>query len=156
MVETSCEITKTCSRDHEVFKGLFASDLAAVTVMAPYTKSEILERLQGSAVAAAKQCTGGDDGTVCGLQWYKEKWDGTTGMEAQMSATSLFTSNLVAFEQMNIATQKTAASTSPSTTQNTSSTTETQGATASPKGNGGNSLRSQFGYVVLLVSILVL
>ncbi|KAJ5823764.1 Six-hairpin glycosidase [Penicillium robsamsonii] len=158
MVESSCETVKTCNQNQEVFKGLFASDLAGVTRMAPHTKSEILQRLQGSAVGAAKQCSGGDNGTVCGQQWYKAKWDGTAGMEAQLSATSVFTSNLVAFEHMNLATKNT--STSTSTTQNASSTpTETQGeATSGTKDNGGNIPRSQFGSIglVLLVSVLVL
>ncbi|KAJ5203593.1 Six-hairpin glycosidase [Penicillium cf. viridicatum] len=81
----------------------------------------------------------------------KSKWDGTVGIEEQMSATSLFASNLIAFEHMHITTQNT----STSTAQNMSSTpTGTQGeATRSTtKVHGGNHpLRSWFGSAIALV-----
>lgn len=65
-------------------------------LVAPYTASEIMPLLQGSAVGAAKSCTGDKNGTECGVRWYTD-YDGSTGMSNQLSATSLFTANLVSF-----------------------------------------------------------
>lgn len=99
MSEVMCEPVATCSSDQDSFKGHLASDLSFTTLVAPYTASDIMPRLKASAVGAAKQCTGGSNHTLCGRRWYQSKWDGSANMAEQMSATSIFTSNLVAFKQ---------------------------------------------------------
>jgi mannan endo-1,6-alpha-mannosidase len=142
MVEITCEPIQRCNRDQEVYKGLLASDLAFVTRMAPYTAPEILPRLQGSAVGAAKQCTGGKNGTLCGSHWYPSESDvGDT--EHQMSATSLFTSNLIAFHNQEAPETNNATSTeAPSPT----STADVNDATRLSKSSLG-------GFIALMLSI---
>ncbi|OJJ50702.1 hypothetical protein ASPZODRAFT_11558 [Penicilliopsis zonata CBS 506.65] len=95
MSETACEGLMNCDRNQDCFKGFLSSWFAFMTTIVPYTYSEIIPRLQGSAVAAAKQCTGGANQTLCGRRWYQDTWDGTTSLEEAMSATSVFTSNLI-------------------------------------------------------------
>lgn len=63
--------------------------------MAPFTYDIIMPRLRASALAAAKTCTGGPNGTSCGLKWTDQKWDGSRGLGEQMSALEVFQSNLV-------------------------------------------------------------
>lgn len=53
-----------------------------------------MKRLRGSAIAAAKQCTGGDRGITCGTRWYEDGWDGTYGVGQQMNALEVIQSNL--------------------------------------------------------------
>ena len=53
-----------------------------------------MTRLRGSAIAAAKQCTGGERGITCGTRWYEDGWDGTYGVGQQMNALEVFQSNL--------------------------------------------------------------
>lgn len=67
--------------------------------MVPHTYRLIIPKLKASAVAAGKQCSGGDDGKHCGIQWFNSTWDGTDGLEQQMAATSVFANNLVAFQR---------------------------------------------------------
>lgn len=105
-------------------KGAFPQALSSVALLAPQTTSKILPLLQGSAVAAAKSCTGGTNGTECGMKWYSGKYDGSTGLPEDLSATSLFTANLVAFDKQAPGTQANAAG-APSGSGNGNSTTAT-------------------------------
>jgi len=55
--------------------------------------------LKSSAVAAAKQCSGGSNGRTCGLSWSKgTQWDGTQGVGQQMAAMSVIFTNLLQFD----------------------------------------------------------
>ncbi|KAG2026215.1 hypothetical protein GB937_001722 [Aspergillus fischeri] len=76
--------------DEYIAKGLFAADLAFVTMLAPYTAAEIIPRLQASAIAAARQCSGGDNHKICNIHWARNRpqsaWDSAESMEEQMSA----------------------------------------------------------------------
>jgi mannan endo-1,6-alpha-mannosidase len=65
-------------------------------MLVPETADQIKPKLQSSAEAAAKTCTGNNNQT-CGIKWYTDKWDGTTGMEQEISATNVFLANLVSF-----------------------------------------------------------
>jgi mannan endo-1,6-alpha-mannosidase len=98
MCEVSCETIKTCDRNQVCFKTFLSTWMAFATVLAPFTTDEIKPRLQQSMLGAAKQCSGGSDGQHCGLQWYTSVWDGTSGLEVQMSALGIFSSNLVFFD----------------------------------------------------------
>lgn len=99
MSETACEPVNTCDRNQICYKGFLSTWLAITTLLVPYTRDEILPKLQDSAKAAAASCSGGDDGDHCGVRWYQSKWDGTSGLEQQMATTAVFSANLVAFEQ---------------------------------------------------------
>ncbi len=70
--------------------------LAATTKSAPYTYDTIMPYLQASAKAAALQCSGGANGRMCGLSWYKgANWDGTSGVGQQMAALEVIQGNLI-------------------------------------------------------------
>lgn len=71
--------------------------LAATTKSAPYTFDKIMPKLSTSAKYAAMQCSGGDNGRMCGLSWSKGAvWDGTSGVGQQMAALEVIQSNLIA------------------------------------------------------------
>ncbi|KAJ5110945.1 endo mannanase GH76 family [Penicillium argentinense] len=125
MSEVTCEPQELCN-DEILFKGLFAQDLSLIAQVAPYTESNIIPLLQGSAVAAAKSCTGGTNDDLCGIKWYKSEYDGRSGFEQQLSATSILMTNMIAFGKQAPATQATASKPasgtstgSPSSTSNT-------------------------------------
>jgi mannan endo-1,6-alpha-mannosidase len=89
MYEVPCETGETgrkCNLDQQSFKAYLARFLAKTAIMAPFTKEKVTKWLRTSAVAAAKSCSGGTDGTACGSKWYTGGWDGTSGVGQQLSA----------------------------------------------------------------------
>ncbi|GKZ37544.1 hypothetical protein AbraIFM66950_009129 [Aspergillus brasiliensis] len=99
MSEISCEPNMMCDRNQDCFKGFLSSWLTFTTTIAPYTTDQIIPKIQQSALAAAKQCSGGDSGTQCGRRWYQPQWDGETSLETDMSALSVFSSNMITHRQ---------------------------------------------------------
>jgi mannan endo-1,6-alpha-mannosidase len=97
MEEIACEPLVTCDRNMRCYKGFLSWWLAYTAQMVPYTYSQIIPKLQTSATAAAKTCTGGSDGNGCGISWVLQKNVGTTGMEEDMSVLGVLTANLIAF-----------------------------------------------------------
>ncbi|KAK2855592.1 hypothetical protein FQN49_005043 [Arthroderma sp. PD_2] len=95
MAEISCEEAGTCETDQKSFKAYLARWMAASTQLAPFSTDFIMTRLRACAQAAAKACTGGDDGMACGLKWTTGKFDGSTGVGEQMAAMEVFQSNLI-------------------------------------------------------------
>lgn len=95
MYERACEIVNTCRVDQRSFKGYLGRWMAATTQMAPFTYNQIMTKLQASAVAAAKSCTGGAQQTTCGLKWTEEQWDHTTDLGQEMAALEVIQSNLI-------------------------------------------------------------
>lgn len=159
MSEVLCEPSQVCNDAEITYKGLLAGDLTFVSVVAPYTASEILPRLQGSAAGAAKQCSGGDSGTVCGVRWYQSTWDGWSGFEEEMSATSIFTSNLVAYKNQSPVTQATATNQTVSANGTVSGNGTTTGNSASSSSsgvvkNGASALAyGPFGVIAAIVAV---
>ena len=86
--EVACESTLKCTTDMFSFKSYLTRWLASVIKMAPYTHDQIMAHLKPSALAAAKQCIGGNNGRTCGLSWSSGKYDGTYGVGQQMAAMS--------------------------------------------------------------------
>jgi mannan endo-1,6-alpha-mannosidase len=86
MTEAACEPMLNCNIDQPAFKAFLARWMAASTKVAPWTYDFVMERLKPSAVGAAKSCTGGASGTICGQRWYTGTWDGTNGVGQQLSA----------------------------------------------------------------------
>lgn len=72
-----------------------ANWLSTIALIAPYTYASILPKLQASAVGAGKQCSGPN--SACGMQWFSATYDGTSAIEQEMSAMSIFANALVAF-----------------------------------------------------------
>jgi len=54
-----------------------------------------MTKLQDSAQGAAESCSGGPSGQLCGCSWYQKKYDGRNQLEPQMTASSIFSINLI-------------------------------------------------------------
>ncbi|KAH8804955.1 glycosyl hydrolase family 76-domain-containing protein [Xylogone sp. PMI_703] len=96
MYENACEKINTCDNDQLSFKGYLARFMWGTTLMAAFTKPAITTVLSTSALAAAKTCTGGDDGVACGQKWYTGGFDNHPGIGQQMSALEVVQGLLVA------------------------------------------------------------
>jgi len=95
MVEIECEPTGVCNNDEHSFKAYLARWMALTAQLAPFTASAITPLLQSSSTAAAGQCIGGNNGRMCGQQWYSTTWDGSSGVGQQMAALSVIGTNLL-------------------------------------------------------------
>lgn len=96
MQEVACEGVGRCDVDQQSFKAYLARWMAATTKMAPWTYDAVIAKLRPSAVAAALQCSGGDNGRTCGLKWTNgAAWDGSYGVGQQMAALEVIQSNLI-------------------------------------------------------------
>lgn len=94
--DITCEPREICNNNEILFKGLTSQWLAYVAVLVPSTADKIWPKLQSSGTAAAASCTGQNNNT-CGVRWYQSKWDGWTGMEEQISASQVFSANLLKY-----------------------------------------------------------
>ena len=95
MVEIACEPQQSCNYDQPSFKAYLARWMAAATQIAPFTAEFINPKLHDSALGAAGQCSGGQDGVTCGRTWHTTTWDGKLGVGEQMSALSVIQANLI-------------------------------------------------------------
>jgi mannan endo-1,6-alpha-mannosidase len=86
MYERACETVDMCDVDMQSFKGYLARFMFQSTLMMPSLKDDVDKLLTTSAMAAAKACTGGSNGTTCGQKWYVGGFDGTVGMGEEMCA----------------------------------------------------------------------
>ncbi|RCI10165.1 hypothetical protein L249_8629 [Ophiocordyceps polyrhachis-furcata BCC 54312] len=90
ITETSCQNDEinTCTRDRFLHKGVSLRWLTTIAQLAPFTAAKITPVLEASAKAAVSQCTGGDNGRMCGFQWSSGTYDGTANAGTQMTALS--------------------------------------------------------------------
>lgn len=96
MYEQHCELTwGDCNYDQASFKAYLSRWMAQTSVLVPSTADRIREILRSSAAAAAAACTGGDDSRTCGLRWYMDGWDGTSGVGQALSALEVIYGLLV-------------------------------------------------------------
>jgi len=96
MTEVACEANGKCDIDQKSFKAYLARWMAATTKVAPWTHDLIMPKIQASAQAAAKQCSGGTDGVTCGMRWTTNGvWDGSYGVGEQMSALEVVQSLMI-------------------------------------------------------------
>ncbi|KAI1462092.1 glycoside hydrolase family 76 protein [Annulohypoxylon moriforme] len=86
MFEHACEPYELCNNDMKSFKGYLSRFMWATSRMMPSTLARVQTLLNASAIAAAKACSGGQNGTVCGQKWYVGGFDGVTGLGQQMTA----------------------------------------------------------------------
>ncbi|KAG5984441.1 hypothetical protein E4U55_004785 [Claviceps digitariae] len=86
MTEVACEPVDRCNLDQQSFKAYASRWLAVITKWAPHTYDFVMPYLRASAVAAAKQCVGGNNKRMCGLKWNQNKYDGSSGVGQQMAA----------------------------------------------------------------------
>ena len=94
MFEAACEPSRTCKAEQYAFQGLTAQWMGETMQVAPFTTDKIMSYLQSSAAGAAKQCSGGRNGTTCGTRWTMSKYDGKTGLEQEYSAFNVILANL--------------------------------------------------------------
>lgn len=96
MQEVACENNGKCDVDQHSFKAYLSRWMAATTKMAPFTYQQVMAYLTPSAIAAAQQCSGGDNGRTCGLKWtMNTTWDGSYGVGQEMAALEVIQSNLI-------------------------------------------------------------
>ena len=96
MSEVACEPVNLCNLDQRSFKAYLSRWMAATTKWAPWTYDRIAPLLKSSSVAAVSQCTGGDNGRMCGLKWTDNgKNDGLTGVGEQMAAMEVVLANMI-------------------------------------------------------------
>ncbi|KAI1140819.1 glycoside hydrolase family 76 protein [Hypoxylon sp. FL0543] len=97
MIEIACEPVNLCDTDQLSFKAYLSRWMAATTKWAPWTFDRVRTLLRNSAVAAAKQCTGGDNHRMCGLKWANNsgQWDGTTGVGQQMASMEVVLATMI-------------------------------------------------------------
>ncbi|KAH8169957.1 glycosyl hydrolase family 76 domain-containing protein [Sarocladium implicatum] len=89
MTEVACEPVNRCNLDQQSFKAYLSRWLASTTKWVPETYDFIMPYLRASAEAAISECTGGDNGRMCGLHWQNATWDGSTGVGQQMNVAEV-------------------------------------------------------------------
>lgn len=94
--EVSCERINNCNFNEILFKGVTSTWLAFTAMLVPETASQIMPLLEKSAVAAGKSCSG-KGSNVCGIKWYTNQYDGTSGMEQQISASDVILASMAQF-----------------------------------------------------------
>ncbi|WPH01799.1 mannan endo-1,6-alpha-mannosidase dcw1 [Acrodontium crateriforme] len=154
MTEVACQTSGTCNTDMLAFRAILArgfADLAAYGTQSNAGSSSesnsnwpqsIQKVLQTSAKGAAGQCSGGDNGTTCGMSWNSTTWDGTSGLGQDLSALEVILANLPRGSLHNVnstgssttVTPPSSATTTPTASSSTSSTPAAT--TTAAKGNG--------------------
>jgi mannan endo-1,6-alpha-mannosidase len=98
MIEGTCETEGTCNIDQRSFKAYLSRWMGYTAIVAPWTRGLINPRLQASAMAAAAQCTGGENQTGCNLYWAtKNERVASFGVGEQMAAMEVIQSLLYPF-----------------------------------------------------------
>lgn len=95
MVEMGCEPYDACNTDGLTFKSFSLRWLAVATQLVPSLAEQVWPYLKASAMGAAGQCSGGDNGVTCGYRWTSSTWDGSTGVGQEMSALAIFGANMI-------------------------------------------------------------
>lgn len=95
MYEAACQPSGKCNNDQRCFKGIFSRFLGLTAQLVPDLREDILTKLNASAQAAAKSCSGGSDGHTCGLNWFEGKWDDMFGLGEQISALEVIQNTMI-------------------------------------------------------------
>ncbi|KAJ6190817.1 hypothetical protein N7519_000838 [Penicillium mononematosum] len=97
--DITCEPIDMCDRNQKTFKTYFTSWIGFMSLVVPTNvTAEVMGKFKASAVAAGQQCSGGSDGKHCGIRWTKKsEWDGTMGLEQQMSVLGVLNAVMVPF-----------------------------------------------------------
>ena len=97
--EISCDPYPQCLSSNSILvKGPTVLWLGWVVILVPQLYDQIVPKLQASAQGAAASCTGSTPEELCGCSWYKKKLDPRLGFEPMVSASNIFTINLLAFD----------------------------------------------------------
>lgn len=91
--EPSCERPPgSCNSDMESYRGYMHRWMANTIQLAPFMRDTILPVLKTSAAAGVAQCTGGDNGRMCGFHWTTGVYDGQQSASLQMNVLGALTS----------------------------------------------------------------
>lgn len=85
LYEQPCEDVGSCDTDQKSFKAYMSRWATFAGQIVPGIMSDVQSKLQSTASAVAKSCTG-NGGTACGMKWYNNAYDGETGVGQEMSA----------------------------------------------------------------------
>ncbi|KGO43269.1 Six-hairpin glycosidase [Penicillium expansum] len=98
--DITCEPINKCDRNQKTFKAYFTGWVGFMSLIVPANvTAEVMAKFKVSAVAAGQQCSGGSDGNHCGIRWTKKaEWDGTMGLEQQMSVLGVLNAVMVPFK----------------------------------------------------------
>ncbi|KAJ5610694.1 hypothetical protein N7510_007413 [Penicillium lagena] len=98
--EISCDPWPTQCFDSNsiLFKGPSVLWLGWTAILVPQVYDTIMPKLQVTAQGAAASCTGPTTPELCGCSWYQKKLDPRLGLEPMMSASNIFTINLLSFD----------------------------------------------------------
>jgi mannan endo-1,6-alpha-mannosidase len=87
--EAYCELAGTCNIDQLSMKAYLVRWMAGASILAPFTAPRVGDLFRASALGAAAACSGGSSGRDCGLKWYINGTDGTTGLGQQLAVLEL-------------------------------------------------------------------
>ncbi|KAI1409144.1 glycoside hydrolase family 76 protein [Hypoxylon sp. FL1857] len=157
MYEHACEPYEVCNNDMKSFKGYLSRFMWATTRMMPATLPRVQTLLNASAIAAAKACSGGENGTVCGQKWYVGGYDGVPGLGQQMTALEtvqglLAQEALPPFKAGQIKHVKGAANTPPTTNPATTSPSPTASPTPTKRSNAAEGVFVEWRWALLALS----
>jgi mannan endo-1,6-alpha-mannosidase len=140
MFEVACETMHTCIEEITSYKAVLARALGDVATFAPYQGALVTPKIQESATAAAKQCSGNSDkDTFCNFSWLPSQADDVfTGLGQQVSALQIVLANL---DRPQLATANQTSPSDPSgstgsSSASTSAPSSTQPTTAKPTASG--------------------
>lgn len=139
MIEVACEPEGTCDSDQYSYKGLTAQWMSEAMQVAPFIADKVSSYLQSSAEGAAKQCSGGHNGTACGTRWTEDKYDGKTGLGQEFSALNVFLANLA----VNSSSPTNANATAATTATNTKSTATPSSSSTTASGKSSTTTTSK-------------
>ena len=143
MYEVACAPNGNCNVDQLAFKAVASRALARArdltsnsdTTINGTSAGTLHQRIntliESSAKGAAGQCSGGDSGSVCGINWNSTTWDGRQGLGQDLSALEIILATLPGKQLRNANTTTPAASGSTSTGSGGSNGTSTTGGNAS-------------------------
>jgi mannan endo-1,6-alpha-mannosidase len=94
-VEITCQPTGNCNNDALTFRGFLLRWMSFAAQLVPQLADGIWPYLSASGIGAAGQCSGGDTGQICGIEWNTTVWDGTYGPGQQMSALAAVGANML-------------------------------------------------------------
>jgi len=95
MFETQCELSSTCNVDQYSMKAYLARYLANISHLTLFAAGRVGTLLRIPAIGAAAASTTSPYGNMCGLKWYINRSNGTSGLSQQLSAVKVMYALLV-------------------------------------------------------------
>lgn len=97
LYERACELYDICNEDQKIFKGVYLRYLGFASRLVSDATNRIMDLIGPTASAVASSCSGGDQGTACGLKWTTGGYDGSSGLQEQVSALEALVNQVAHF-----------------------------------------------------------